>query len=561
MQRILLVALLSLFINIAAKADNFIVHSFEPAPNDLAARRYERTDFNDQACALIKLRTSLQGLQFDATFSIIGDVEINKGEYWIYVSPDEKRLTIMKTGFTTLHYNIPVNLKSNQVYHMHMEGDQKFPISINRSPAEAKLIFDGEDYGSATVIPDVMPGTYSIFISHQGYEAISDTIQIAKDNLNFSYDLKQAEPQMIRIYSNPQDATILLNDEEKGRTNKALVLFPGTYTIKLTKYQYKTVFDTIAIKQGIQDKFEYDLIKNTSFLTIDVTPVGSKIFVDEQPIQAGKREEVMAGRHQVRIENEPFYREQKFIINTELGEHIEKSYNLERKKGNLYANVQPEDAKVELKQGEKTVYSWTGANTQLDVPTGQYQVNAFATKHESYMDTIHLMDKENKALDITLYPIVKERGSKIKAIIWSMFIPGAGQWYSSNQNFRGTLYFLGSLAGIAGTYYFNEEVKKYNTEYLQARESYSNSENLFYINQARDEMEVAYDQMQEVAYNREQALMVLGGAYGLSLLDALIFGKRKYVDRPEGPDFLGKFNMEFSGTPHKLFTLSYTFDK
>ena len=50
MPRLFFIVFLVFFISSSASADQFIVHSFEHAPNDLAARRYERLDFNDQAC-------------------------------------------------------------------------------------------------------------------------------------------------------------------------------------------------------------------------------------------------------------------------------------------------------------------------------------------------------------------------------------------------------------------------------------------------------------------------------------------------------------------------------
>ena len=118
----------------------------------------------------------------------------------------------MKSGFATLHYNIPISLESSNVYHMSMEGDTKFPISIIRTPSEAKLVFEGKDYGTSNVIPDVTPGRYPIRLYLQGYGTITDTLEVDKNNLNFKYELEEAEPQMVRIYSNPEDATILLND-------------------------------------------------------------------------------------------------------------------------------------------------------------------------------------------------------------------------------------------------------------------------------------------------------------------------------------------------------------
>jgi len=76
-------------------ADEFVVKNFKLAPSDISARKYERLDINDEKCALIKIRTDIDGLSFDPRLGAEGNVEFKNGEYWLYVTSGEKVIKII----------------------------------------------------------------------------------------------------------------------------------------------------------------------------------------------------------------------------------------------------------------------------------------------------------------------------------------------------------------------------------------------------------------------------------------------------------------------------------
>ena len=101
-----------LFLSFELEAQTFRVLSFEEELSDLSAIKYERKDVNDQKCAIIKVYTNLNGLLFETRLGIEGDIITKTGEFWLYVSPKEKMLKIIKSGYIPLEYVLPVNIES-----------------------------------------------------------------------------------------------------------------------------------------------------------------------------------------------------------------------------------------------------------------------------------------------------------------------------------------------------------------------------------------------------------------------------------------------------------------
>lgn len=117
MKRLLLITIVLLLgFSSKALADEFVVKSFVLDPSDISARKYERRDINDDKCAIIKIRTDIEGIKFDPRLGAEGSVDFKNGEYWLYVSPGEKVIKIIKSGFISFDYVIETKIESSNVY-------------------------------------------------------------------------------------------------------------------------------------------------------------------------------------------------------------------------------------------------------------------------------------------------------------------------------------------------------------------------------------------------------------------------------------------------------------
>ena len=68
-----------LFTNL--NAAEFTIKSFKHIPNDISARKYAKKDINNNYCAIIKIRTDIDGLKFSS--DQLEDLSMKEGEYWL----------------------------------------------------------------------------------------------------------------------------------------------------------------------------------------------------------------------------------------------------------------------------------------------------------------------------------------------------------------------------------------------------------------------------------------------------------------------------------------------
>ncbi len=521
MKKLKLIILLLLTTLTSSYADKFIVESFEKAPNDLAARRYERFDVNDEPCAIIKVKTDLQGLIFEANLGITGDVKKETGEYWLYVSPGEKRIRISKQGYVPKDFLIPsdIRIESHNVYILTLTSDRKYPITVNREPKDATLFMDGENYGIKQMVKNVSVGKHVLKIKKQGFKSIEDTVNVTKDNVKFDYALEEVQPLEVEINTEPQNATILIDDAERGKTNQKMFIFPGTYQLKLTKYLYETVNDTLVVKKDQSNIFSYKLNKSSGTLVVSAAPSGAHIYIDNQKTETNSLE-VPAGKHRIRIEKE-HYQTISQLVNVKEGQVLKENYTLKPTTGKLYLTTVPEYTETKLFRNGKEVKSMKGDQIINSIQTGTYRVEARANFHEPKYQTIEVKKDETTELSIKL---VREHRSKGTAILLSGLIPGSGQLYSIRQNLRGGIYMASGLGAGAMALYYYLESNTLSDKYSDAKLEYENALEKKTIDQTREEMEAVYNDLNKAETYRNYAFMAAGAIYAINLIDAIIWG-------------------------------------
>ena len=60
----------------------------------------QRTDFNNEICALVKVQLPIAGTGFEG--NLIGDTPFKINEYWVYLTPGTKMLHIKAPGYYPL---------------------------------------------------------------------------------------------------------------------------------------------------------------------------------------------------------------------------------------------------------------------------------------------------------------------------------------------------------------------------------------------------------------------------------------------------------------------------
>lgn len=117
--------LFALFV-ISAYPQRIIIDDFVELETDLSARTTPRVSDTGEDCALIKVQSLIDDVQFEG--DIVGDIKHNLNEYWVYVKPGAEFLVLTKRNYVsgTVYFdeyeNIG-NLISKKTYQLKIRGD------------------------------------------------------------------------------------------------------------------------------------------------------------------------------------------------------------------------------------------------------------------------------------------------------------------------------------------------------------------------------------------------------------------------------------------------------
>ncbi len=319
--------LLIIFASLSLYADEFVVRSFKPAPTDLSAIQYEYLDVNDQKCAIIKVRTDLRNLSFDCGKNLAKDIGFHDGEYWLYVSPGEKRITLIKEGFITLHYQIQIPVVSSKVYVFEITNLEKGSAAtgsmiINTEPNGAQLKIkelSGLLMSSPAELTDYPAFPYTFTISKDRYESL-DTILTLHPNENIAHTirLKPLWGDLI-ITVDPPDAAIYVDDEFFGTGNQQLFsaesgIDIGKHKITVIKEGFKNKERTIDITNGNNGTLEFILRPIQGFLTLDVQPADADLRINgAQIFELPFMDSLQVGLYEIEIQREGYLQTNKTV--------------------------------------------------------------------------------------------------------------------------------------------------------------------------------------------------------------------------------------------------------
>jgi formylglycine-generating enzyme required for sulfatase activity len=391
-------------------AQQFEVIDFRKVPADLSAIRFERKDVNGEKCAIIKVRSNIDGIRFDANLGIEGNPVFEDGEVWIYVSPGERRLKLMREEFITMDYNFPMRIEEATVYVLELNAtlpddpaaESKLGfIFIKSEPAGAEVIINGKPTGR--------------FTPYQQMDNAGDyTFELRKD-MYFPYDgnftIKVNETKMIEAELKPnfgflsvnsepeQGATVVIDGRSFGETPVLIdKLSPGTYVLILRKELYQSKEQQFSIRQG--ETTALNLKMQPLFGEVDIsTDPAADIFINNQHKGRGNYSgRLPIGNQMIEVRLNNHQPESKRIV-VEAGKKLEFGFKLEPITGKLAVMSNPPEAGIYI-DGKN--YGKTPAIIQ-ELLVGDYEV---VLKKAGFADTkgkVLIKNNETTQLNLTLH--------------------------------------------------------------------------------------------------------------------------------------------------------------
>lgn len=309
MKKYLLLILLCVFaLQYALAQDNtikikdFYLNEFDNTANTHGTIVYDEN--NGEKCALIKIRTNVQGFSFNAGFLGITKTEQKIGEVWVYVPQGVKKLTIAHPTLATLEYNFPTGqverartyimvLEAKEAVDMIVEDDSKkgilkfnvIPVNANVTVNSVPLALDTAGNGEL----ELFYGRHAYKVTAEDYHPVSGRVRINDNQKEQTVNirLKQNYGWLKIQFSEYMDSTakVFIDGHELNHRDKdSIKITSGQYTFEVKSPLYNTYQTTLNILDStltplyVKMYAQYGTVRfkadNTSHIYCDSTYLG-----------------------------------------------------------------------------------------------------------------------------------------------------------------------------------------------------------------------------------------------------------------------------------------------
>jgi len=213
----------------------------------------DRLDNRGELGALLIVNCGLEDVFFQNTASKISQID-KSGTYWITFQQRAQYILISKQGFANYKYNFPTPLASGTVYTMTIDEKNKLPneatLVITSNENDASVYVQEKLLGKTAnkmFIVDLPLGENQIELRKSGFTTKKAIHNVSADNNQLEINLDPALPTAVTITTEPEGATIYIDNVLFGVSPKSSFFDAGTYPIRIEKVSYETINEEIAI--------------------------------------------------------------------------------------------------------------------------------------------------------------------------------------------------------------------------------------------------------------------------------------------------------------------------
>jgi len=379
-------------------------------------------DKNMEQAALIVFLTDLDvDMVFRPANGLVRAVDSkNPGRFEVYVSPRERYITVNATGFKEFEvvlssYGIR-RLQSGDVYQLELTGDVKvtnIPVLISCNQNGAEVFVDEVTQGKISnkmLTMNIGTGLRRIKVVKDGFGTQEIEEKISEENNSFNFKLFPALPATVEIITEPEGATVYIDNVKFGKTPKSSFFNAGTYPIRIEKENYEPINEEITIIEP-ETKKSYTLTDIRATLTVKTHP-NATVTINGRDFIGGISE-LKTAPQVLKVEVTMPKAESISRVVTLQPKSVETiEIYPESQTGTIQVVVIPNTANVEIIGDSGEHYTSLGRDTFIDVPTGDYILTTTSDGYKTYTAMFSLSSDET-----VLEQISMEEGSDISDYI------------------------------------------------------------------------------------------------------------------------------------------------
>ncbi|MCD4665089.1 MAG: PEGA domain-containing protein, partial [Bacteroidales bacterium] len=381
---------------------------YKQIPNDISATRFPKHDANDKLCALIKVISDIDQLGFESNLGIVGNIEKKTGEYWIYVSPGERKLSMWGPNLLKYNLNLSTLPKSGKVYQVVVtrkgegikSGFNTGFILLKTQPPGAKIWIDDE-YRGITPFQQEMTGGYynyrvekEMFYSKEGgftvlvNETVTEDIVLDPNFGSLTVKTTPIPGAQISLDGVP-------TDYQTPHTFDTLA--SGVHTTSLIIDLYEPINREVTINDNEKANFEIGLNPVFGNVEISASP-NAEIYIDKVIKGNGTYSGILTiGMHTIEARLDKYY-PQTEKLDMEAGAIETVSFQLEPITGSLSIITDPPEAEIIL-NGEPYGKSPKIIN---DLIIGTYNLEFKKDKYATVKKQVEIKENERKKVEENL---------------------------------------------------------------------------------------------------------------------------------------------------------------
>ena len=419
-----------------------VVGQAERLPSEIIADRDDNRDINGNLTAGLRIISDLTGLTFRSNNGI-HKVQQLPGYNLLYLSTNERVVSIYKDGYPPFQLVLNdegISLEAGEVWEVQITGNAQSteePVQFNVSPENSTIFIDGEEFEIDGTVFDteLTTGDHFIQLRKDRHEFVDDSISVSADRVNtFSYNLEEINPVTVLINSEPEGASIYLNDEPgaRGVTPLRVNIYPGDLKIRLTLPGYSNVEDELEFT-GENSELSYNLQRYIGYLTVNTTPEDATILIDDQPQSDRENIELVPGAHILEVRSSGFDPVTRTVDITQ-GDSLVENVTLGQITGNLFVIAQQENTEFTLRKDGQVQERWVGSKTFRNLPVGNYQLTAELLNFDDQTREFEILRNSDEEISIDLNQIQGRGSLTINSIFPDAEVKLNGPGFSRNYN-------------------------------------------------------------------------------------------------------------------------------
>lgn len=496
--------------------DSFIVLERGKMDEILKEQGFQMTGCTSQECAveagkLLNVRQVVAGQigKVGNTYSIsarIIDIESGKIMKSIFEDcecPIEQVLTAsMKKVARKL-----AGIKNFSYSKIEGKGD----IFIDSDPNGAIVFIDNINTGkkTPTTIRNVGAGEHIIRLLKEDYSA-EKVVRVDVNNISNEKILLKKNKGVFKIYSNPPQAMVLINNEPVGTTPMIKdEISSGTYEITIRKKGYFDYSKKVILKPANTEIIETELIKYKK-VNIRSNPPNALLFIDGKKIgNTPSQVNVRFDRPvKVEIKNDLY---ENWVQEIDFSEKYQLNVNLSKMKGKISFNNFVKGTQLHASDRSLAL-----ENKNYDLPAGKFDFYLSSKGYEDKSFNTYIKPQSVTQIDARLAP--KTKGS---AFLHSMVVPGWGQYYQEKK-IRAWSYGIAFFTLVAGVLYYNNDYNKISEDYNKLLNEYKTSVDPDEIDLIYSKMESTYSEAEGAKKTKNVFAISAGSIWLWNLIDTLI---------------------------------------